>query len=80
MSQRSQVMLLVHGVWATSRRIPLLVPSLDDALLAMVANRARRIGCRIEAAGCADDHIHAILNLSPSVPLDERWESESPQD
>jgi putative transposase len=67
--RRSPALLLVHLVWATARRRPMLEPSFDDTLIGIVGAKARGLGCLLLAAGCGADHLHAVLRLAPTLPL-----------
>lgn len=71
MPRRSPSLVLVHIVWATSRRRPMLPPSLDERLIAMMGSKARELRCAMLAAGCAPDHVHAVVRLASSVSLGE---------
>jgi putative transposase len=62
-------MLLVHVVWATLRRRPLLQPSFDHILVAIIGKKARDLDCVLLAAGCGSDHVHSLLRLAPSARL-----------
>jgi REP element-mobilizing transposase RayT len=61
--------LLVHVVWATSGRRPILEPSFDSTLLGILIGKARELGCGLLCGGCAPDHVHVIVDLMASVSL-----------
>ncbi|MDP9000711.1 MAG: IS200/IS605 family transposase [Myxococcota bacterium] len=67
--RRSPALLLVHVVWATRRRRPLLPPAFDATLCATLGDKARGIGCILHVAGCASDHVHAVVRVAPTVKL-----------
>jgi putative transposase len=69
MRHRSPTLLLFHVVWATARRRPMLEPGFDDALIRILGDKARDLGCSLLAAGCAADHVHAVGRLAPTVSL-----------
>lgn len=71
MPRRSPSLLLVHVVWATSRRRPRLPPALDDRLLAILGSKARELRCTMLGAGCAPGHVHVVVRLASSVSLGE---------
>jgi putative transposase len=71
MPRRSPSLVLVHIVWATSRRRAVLPASLDERLLSMLGQTARKLGCTMLAAGCAPDHVHLVVRLASSVSLGE---------
>lgn len=61
--------LLVHLVWATRHRAPTLEPCVDGWLAALFERKARRIDCRALAAGCADDHVHVLVQYPARVSV-----------
>ena len=67
MARRSPAFVLVHVVWATARRRPVLAQHIDDRLAGLLGRKARDLGCLLLAAGCATDHVHALLRLAPVV-------------
>lgn len=71
MPRRSPALLLVHVVWATSGRRPILEPTFDSTLLGILIGRARELGCMVLCGGCAPDHVHVIVDLVPRVALAE---------
>lgn len=69
MPRRSPGLLLVHIVWATLGRRRTLPTTFDDVLAAILGGKARDASCALVAVGCASDHVHVLLPLSPSVTL-----------
>jgi len=69
MPRRSPALLLVHVVWATSRRRPILPAAFDDTLAALLGNKAHGVACMLLAAGCGFDHVHVVLRLAPTIAL-----------
>jgi putative transposase len=69
--RRSKVNVLVHIVWATLGRRPVLLPWFDASLGAMLRNKALELGCAVVAVGNASDHVHALVRQAPGVNLSE---------
>jgi putative transposase len=69
MPRRSPTLILAHVVWATLGRRPVLEPSRDDSLIAIFGGKARDAGCLLLTAGCAVDHVHVLVRISPSARL-----------
>jgi putative transposase len=69
MTRRSPAHVLVHAVWATKRRRPLLPPHFDRTLADIFGANARRMGCVVRVAGCASDHVHVVLRVTPTIAL-----------
>lgn len=65
----SDVLLLVHAVFATVDRRRLLPPSMDAWLHAKLREQARRAGIELLGVGNADDHVHAVLSIPATAAL-----------
>jgi putative transposase len=59
--------LLVHVVFSTKDRAPLITPVIRDELHAYLATVARNAGCDCYRAGGTADHVHLALNLSRTI-------------
>ncbi|HRG96809.1 MAG TPA: IS200/IS605 family transposase [Polyangiaceae bacterium] len=71
MSRHSRARVLVHLVWATRHRRRWLPPTFDEELVAMLGAKAHEAGCCLLAAGCASDHVHALVHVAPTIALAE---------
>ncbi len=69
MPRRCPALLLVHVVWATYRRRPILPVSFDPTLAAIFGRKAKGKRCVVLAVGIAHDHVHVLLRLAPSIAL-----------
>jgi REP element-mobilizing transposase RayT len=69
MSNRSVVSLVVHVVWATLERQPLLAAEQDVLLKHVLSEKAEAMRSRLLACGCASDHAHVVASLHPSTTL-----------
>jgi len=69
MSRRSPVFALIHVVWATARRGPVLPEAFDSSLGALLGAKAKGIGCAVVAVGIASDHVHLVVRQAGSVAL-----------
>lgn len=65
----TQVYVIAHLVWATRHRVPLLAPSLDVRLEALLGALAREAGCGLLLAGVASDHVHALVRVGATASL-----------
>jgi len=61
--------VLIHIVFSTKYRAPVLVPSIRLALHAYLATIARNTGCECYRAGGVADHIHHAIRLSRMVTI-----------
>jgi REP element-mobilizing transposase RayT len=74
MHPRSRNLHLVHIVWATKYRAPVLDRSADEWLADTIAGLARVEKCVPIAIGNADDHAHVLLEFPASVRIsDAAW-------
>jgi REP element-mobilizing transposase RayT len=63
--------VLVHMVFATRERRPLIVPELQADLHAYMAGISNNLGCHVYALGGVADHCHLVFDLSRTVALAE---------
>src|SRR5579859_3021661 len=63
----SDVVLLVHVIWATRWRRRLLTVNDDDWIAAAVSAACARSSSELVAVGNADDHVHVIVWLHPTI-------------
>lgn len=69
MSHRSITDVVVHVVWSTLERRPILDASHDAILAWVLAEKARAMGSRLLGCGFASDHAHVAVTLDPKVRL-----------
>lgn len=69
--RHSQNLLLVHVVWATAGRLPLLGLSADAWLAEALGRKAYEVGCALVACGNAADHVHVLIRYPSTVRLAE---------
>ena len=61
--------LLVHVVWTTARREPVLEPSADAWLADVLRRKACEAGTALIACGNAEDHVHVLVRYPSTVTL-----------
>jgi REP element-mobilizing transposase RayT len=61
--------LLVHMVWATRDREPMLPPPLDAWLTGFLRTKCAELGCRGLGVGIAWDHVHVLVEFPAAVPV-----------
>jgi REP element-mobilizing transposase RayT len=65
----SVTLLVLHVVWSTSRRSPMLEPAIDGPLAALLRRKASELQCCLLGVGVASDHVHiVVLATSPRAP------------
>jgi REP element-mobilizing transposase RayT len=61
---QSLALILIHVVFSTKDRGPLLDPEIRPALHAYLATVARNAGCECFCAGGTADHVHLAISLA----------------
>jgi putative transposase len=57
---------LVHIIFSTKNRLPLIGDDIASALHSYLAGTARKLGCECFRAGGIADHIHLAVRLAPA--------------
>lgn len=60
---------LVHLVWSTWDRLPLLDADLQATVHASIASNARSLGCDPVHVGGVADHVHVLAGLPPALSV-----------
>lgn len=55
--------VLIHLIWATKNRLPLITGDLKPLLLSHIKENCRLKSIYIESINCVEDHIHILLSL-----------------
>lgn len=66
---QSLAFLLVHVIFSTKDRAPLLTPTVSSDLHAYLATVARNTDCECFRVGGVADHVHIALRLSRTITL-----------
>jgi REP element-mobilizing transposase RayT len=61
--------ILVHMVFATKERLPLITPDFKPELHSYMAGTARSLGVFLHALGGVEDHCHLVFDLPPKIAL-----------
>lgn len=65
----SFVSCLVHCVWATKERRPLIKPDLQQRLWPYLGGIARENKMKALVVGGVEDHVHVLLSVPSTLPL-----------
>jgi putative transposase len=65
----SDVLILMHIVFSTVDRRRLIRPERDVALTSMFHEAASAVRSELLGVGIADDHVHLVASIHPSVPV-----------
>ena len=66
---QSLSLLLVHLVFSTKDRLPLIGPSVREALHGYLAGVVRNMGCECFRVGGTADHVHLAVRLSRTLTV-----------
>jgi putative transposase len=61
--------ILLHVVFSTKHRRPLLDAAIEPELLACLAQTCNTLNCASHAIGAADDHLHLACSLSRGMTV-----------
>ncbi|MBV9241297.1 MAG: IS200/IS605 family transposase [Acidobacteria bacterium] len=64
---QSLTKVLLHIVFSTKHRQPLIDPAFEDRLCAYVNGIIHKQGCKLLIAGGTVDHIHLLVSLSKQI-------------
>ena len=63
--------LLVHGIFSTKDRLPMIESEIKTELLAVIGGIIRNIKGRAYAINGTDDHLHMLVSIPPSLAVSE---------
>jgi len=66
---QSLALVIVHLVFSTKDRQPVLGPTVRPALHAYLATVARNAGCECYRAGGVEDHVHIAVRLARTLAI-----------
>ncbi|MEI6750423.1 MAG: IS200/IS605 family transposase [Bacteroidales bacterium] len=59
----SHVNILIHAVWGTHNREPVLIPGKRELLLDHIRQNARSKGIYVDTINAHTDHVHCLISL-----------------
>jgi putative transposase len=68
------VSLMVHVVFSTKNRQPMITPEIETELYAYLGGTAKNLESRCRAAGGTENHLHLLLSQSKTVALSHLME------
>ena len=60
---------MLHIVWSTHERMPLVTETLERSLYRCMQSEAEALGCHVLAIGGMPDHVHLIVALPTTVSV-----------
>lgn len=61
----------IHAIWSTKKRLPFIVPEIENTLFGFISNQFKDSGCRVRMINGMPDHIHCLFLLSPTKSIAE---------
>ena len=61
--------LLVHLIFSTKNRVPIITPEVEPALFAYMGGILKNHGSRLLDAGGTSDHVHLLVSQSKNIAL-----------
>lgn len=69
--RRNKINVMIHYVWCTHERLPLLTAEVERAVYRYIEQVCHDDRCDVLAIGGMPDHIHLLVNMSPTVSLSD---------
>jgi REP element-mobilizing transposase RayT len=66
---QSHARVLIHAVFSTKNRVPVIVPEIRGELFPYIYGIARNIGCLPIIVGGVSEHVHVLLGLSRTLTI-----------
>ena len=66
--------ILVHLIFSTKNRVPLIHPEIEDELYRYLASVCRSCGCPAHRIGGTEDHVHIACTLSRTMTVSDLLE------
>ena len=65
----SLTQLYVHLVWTTHRRLPLILPAIEQRLYSVILRKCRDLECHVLALGGLEDHLHLFVQFPSKLAI-----------
>lgn len=69
--RRAYLKVYIHFVWATWDRYPILTSDIRDRVFRAVLSKCDELGCRAEAIGGVEDHMHLLVKMPSTISIAE---------
>jgi putative transposase len=67
--RRNRLALVVHCIWTTEDRRPLITTDIEPAIYATIKAEVVKAGCDLLALGGVADHVHLLVNLPSTLSI-----------
>ena len=67
--RRNRLSLLLHLVWATWDRLPLITPDIERRLHRNIESEAQKQGCTVLAINGTEDHVHLLVIVPTTITI-----------
>ena len=69
MPRLTHVTVFIHLVWATWDRLPLITPTIENAVYRAIGAKCRELGAEVAAIGGIEDHVHLLVRLPATLTI-----------
>jgi REP element-mobilizing transposase RayT len=69
MMSQSLAKILVHIIFSTKKREPVILPEITQELYSYMAGLARAHNSQVHEIGGIEDHVHLLISLLRTLPL-----------
>lgn len=63
--------ILIHAIWSTKERMPLIVPNIENQVYAFMKKEFEGTDCRVLIINGMPDHVHCLFFLNPNKSIAE---------
>lgn len=65
-----RLMVFIHFMWTTWNREPLIQPEIEQRLHQHIWREAEARGCTVLALNSSVDHVHLLVKMPTTIPID----------
>ena len=63
--------MYLHCVWGTWDRLPLITPTIREAVYAAIIKECQQLKCKVIAIGGIEDHVHLLNAFPPTLTVSQ---------
>jgi REP element-mobilizing transposase RayT len=67
--RRTQIGIVIHLVWGTWDRLPLLSPEIESVVYRAISAKCADLGVQVVASGGVADHVHLLVRLPATLSI-----------
>ena len=63
--------VIIHAVWATKNRVPMIRPEWEDILFLNMQEQFEKMGCEVLMINGMEEHVHCLFSMGRSHSIAE---------